>query len=322
MSDPQGLAGQAAAPPLISSRPVDMRLVVWMLGLTAIWGLNAVSIKVVTRGIAPVMAASLRGGLALVCITLYAWWRGESLRFNRAQMLQGALAGLIIGAEGVALYHGARFTNGGHISIFINTAPFFVAGGAHFLLPGEKMHGVRWAGLVLAFAGVVTLFSDQLFIQRSGFWRGDLLVILAACFWASSTLYIRGFLGSRFSALRLMFLRILVSTPLLLAASLLSEPNPFPAAGLAEWGSVLFQGVVVVFFSYMVWVMLLQRYPATALQPFVFLGPFWGVGGGAVLLDEPLSAMLIGSLVLVAGGLFLVNRPTPQAGQPRTAEPS
>ena len=194
------------------------------------------------------------------------------------------------------------------IAIFINLAPFFVAGGAHYFLPGERLHAIRVSGLCLAFAGVVLLFVDQIFVGNSGIWRGDLLVIGAAAMWASSTLYIKGILGKQLSTLRLMWIRILISTFLLLAASFASEPNPFFAVTRLTVLALVFQGIVVVSFSYTMWVRLIQRYPAGSLQAFTFLTPVWGVFLGVILLDERVSAPMLAGIGFVGGGLYLVNR--------------
>ena len=48
-----------------SSLPVDSRLVLWMALLTFLWGLNAVTVKIVTQAMAPLMGAGLRGVVAL-----------------------------------------------------------------------------------------------------------------------------------------------------------------------------------------------------------------------------------------------------------------
>ncbi|HEX9843436.1 MAG TPA: hypothetical protein VGC20_11835, partial [bacterium] len=60
------------APPLAgrTGRP-DASLALWMLGLTAIWGFNAVSVKVLTGGVSPVMGATLRNGVALALLTAF-----------------------------------------------------------------------------------------------------------------------------------------------------------------------------------------------------------------------------------------------------------
>ncbi len=307
---PPGTAPSGAAAPPVTAplRQLDAAGLFWMLGLTALWGLNALSIKIVTQGLAPLMAAGLRGALALVLLTGYALLRGESLRFSGWLLFHGAINGLIFAAEFFLFYQGAAMTTGGHISIFINTAPFFVAIGAHYLLPGDRLNWLKSGGLSLAFAGIVVLFSNDILAHRDAVWRGDLLVLAGSMLWGSSTLYVKRFLVHRLSPLRMMLIQIVVSTPLLLGASWLLEAEPFRAVQPITWAMLAFQSGVVVFFTYVMWFRLLVRYPASTLQTFTLLSPVWGVVLAALLLHESVQPLMLLGMLFVGAGLYLVGR--------------
>jgi drug/metabolite transporter (DMT)-like permease len=302
---PETVPAKAAAAP----QAVDARLVGWMLGLTFLWGFNAITIKMVTLAMAPLMSAGLRGVVALAAVTLYGWLRGESMRYRGLDMAHGLVIGSLFGLEFMFIYVGVGYTNGGHLSLFVNTAPIFVACGAHFLLAGERLHLVKSAGLLLAFGGVALLFSDELYIQKRGFWRGDLLVLAGAVSWAVTTLYMKRYVVERFNGFRLLHSQLLVSTPLLLGASLLLETTPLAGATAGSMVLVVFQGLIVVFFSYLMWMNLLIRYPASGMQSFTFLAPVWGVLAGVVLLGETVSLLMAAGMALIGLGLYLVNRP-------------
>jgi drug/metabolite transporter (DMT)-like permease len=72
-------------------------------------------------------------------------------------------------------------------------------------------------------------------------------------------------------------------------------------------GSVLFQGVVVSFFSYFSWFWLLRRYLASNLAVFSFMTPLFGVTFGVLILDEPLTLNFVAGAVLVLLGITLVS---------------
>ena len=288
---------------------MDISLVAWMVFLTSIWGLNAVTIKWLTMDITPFMAAGLRGLLATVLLTLFGLWRRESLLFRGMELIHALVIGGMFGLEFAFIFFGAPFTTGGHVSIFVNTAPFFVALGAHWFFPHERMHLVKLAGLVVAFAGVVVLFSDELYVQQSGFWRGDLLVLCGAFMWGATTLYMKRYLVVTFSAFRLLYAQVLFSTIFLLGLSWVVEPEPFLHTSETTWLILGFQGVVVVCFSYLMWMHLLRFYQASAMQSFTFLTPVWGVLAGIVLLGERATVLLLLGMALVGAGLFLVSRP-------------
>jgi drug/metabolite transporter (DMT)-like permease len=171
------------------------------------------------------------------------------------------------------------------------------------------LHRGKAAGLLLAFLGVVTLFSNDVFVQHAGYWRGDLLVLMGAVLWAVTTVYIKRTMAHTLSAFRMLYIQILVSTPLLIAASLLVERDWFFAVTPLTVAALLFQALVVVFFTYMMWMVLLQRFSASSLQSFTFLTPVWGVFFGITLLGDPVQALMLAGIAGVGVGLYLVNRP-------------
>lgn len=70
----------------------------------------------------------------------------------------------------------------------------------------------------------------------------------------------------------------------------------------------LYQAVWVAAVTYLAWFGLMRVYPVSLLSAFTFLTPLFGVAFGAALLNEPLSARLLLALVLVASGIYLVER--------------
>ena len=72
--------------------------------------------------------------------------------------------------------------------------------------------------------------------------------------------------------------------------------------------SLLYQTVWVASATYLAWFWLIRHYPAPKLASFTFLTPLFGVFAGWLILDEPLTPALVVALVLVAMGVYLVNR--------------
>jgi drug/metabolite transporter (DMT)-like permease len=73
--------------------------------------------------------------------------------------------------------------------------------------------------------------------------------------------------------------------------------------------SLIFQAIVIVAFTYMLFFWLMTRYPASGLSSFAFLTPAFGVLCAGMILGEPLSLRILLALVLIGAGLILVNRP-------------
>ena len=72
-------------------------------------------------------------------------------------------------------------------------------------------------------------------------------------------------------------------------------------------GALLYQGLVVAGFCFIILTSLLRRYQASKLSVFGFITPVFGVLLSKYLLGEGLSTALLSSMVLVAVGIAIVN---------------
>jgi drug/metabolite transporter (DMT)-like permease len=77
---------------------------------------------------------------------------------------------------------------------------------------------------------------------------------------------------------------------------------------VALW-SLAYQTVWVVAITFLLWFMLVLRYSASRLSAFTFLTPLFGVFAGYVMMGDPITPGFAAAVVLVIGGLILVNMP-------------
>jgi len=272
------------------------------------WGLNQVAIKVTNTGLQPVFQSGLRSLLGALLVVLWCRLRRVPLTVRDGTLIPGVVAGLLFAFEFTLIYVALDFTTVARGIVLIYFAPVVVAVGAHFLLPRERLTVVRVAGLVAAFAGVVVAFSDKLSLPNPRALVGDALCLIAAFAWGATTLVIKTSRLNRAPAEKVLVYQLAVSAPVMLVIA------PFfgPLVRGFDWLvglAFLYQVVIVVGASYVAWFSLLARYPAAQLSAFTFLTPLFAVALGAFLLSEPISPRLVLALLLVAGGIFLVNRP-------------
>ena len=126
--------------------------------------------------------------------------------------------------------------------------------------------------------------------------------------WGLTTVVIRSTSLARVSAEKLLFYQVGVSAATLPLLSLaLGEVWDF-SYSVFGWTSLAVQTVLGAFVSYLAWMWLLGRYPATRISVFVFLTPVFALLFGAVWLNELVTPSLVIALALVAVGIVLVNR--------------
>ena len=286
---------------------IDTAAVVIMIGLTLSWGLNGVAAKLANVGYNPVLLTVLRSAIAAVLVFLWCRWRGIPLLERDGTLLPGIAAGMLFGGEFLLIFLGLDYTTLARNTLMVNTMPFWVLLGAHFLL-GERMTVQKLIGLLLAFAGVALVFSDKLSLPGPDAIWGDLMSLGAGVLWAATTLVIKGTRLVRASAEKLLMYQLVVSAVVVLPVLPFAGPLLRNVTPLAT-GALLFQAIYVVAFTYVVWFWLMRRYPAAGLSSFTFLTPAFAVLMGGMLLGEPLSVRIFMALGLIAAGLVLVNRP-------------
>jgi drug/metabolite transporter (DMT)-like permease len=283
--------------------------IVVLLVLGMVWGGNMASIKIGAREIAPVFQAGLRSALATLCLAGWMIARGIPFFPTRGAALHGAVLGVMFAGEFGLLYVGLEHTMASRAYVLLYTAPFFVALEAHFLLPGDRLNPGKALGLVLAFCGVVLLFSRDLGGASLGWLGGDLLALAAGALWGSTTVYLKRYLAGQIEPAQSLFYHVFYSTPILFALSFFMEDCLVQGLSAPTVLAVLYQGVLVASVSYLTWFTLVHRFPASLLHAFSFFTPVAGVFiSGWLILDEPLSLRLLASLALVSSGLLLVNR--------------
>jgi len=79
--------------------------------------------------------------------------------------------------------------------------------------------------------------------------------------------------------------------------------------GALAFGSLAYQTVWVVSVTFVIWFALIVRYSASRLSVFTCLTPLFGVAAGHFILGDPLTPAFGAAVVMVAGGLILVNWP-------------
>ena len=288
---------------------LDSAAMALMVVLCAAWGLQQVAIKVANAGISPVWQASLRSIGAAVLVWAWAAHRGIRLFGRDGTLGAGLLSAALFAGEFAFIYWGLSYTAASRGVVFLYTAPFMIALGAHWFLPGEKLRPRQWFGLACAFAGILAASGESLGLPTRSQLLGDGMLLLAAVLWAATTLVIKGSMLAKVSPAKTLFYQLAGSALVLPFVSLaLGEPGLIALTPLVL-ASLAYQTVLVAFASYLAWFWLVATYPAGRLAAFSFLTPIFGVLAGALLLGERISPALAVALGLVALGIWLVNRP-------------
>ena len=298
---------------MTDSRLSTSRLIQIYAGLTVlavVWGNAFVAIRHAVQFMTPVELAAARflpvvillGGFLLATDRAGTW---QLLREEWPRVLFMALAGVT--TYHLALNTGETRVPAGTASLIIALSPA-VAAVLSALFLRERITPLKIFGLVVSFAGlvIVVAFGEgvQFDPQDLGYY---LLVLLAACVWASY-----GVVGQvvmrRHSQARVMATTLtLAGLPLVALAPLDFWPRAlvWPAS---VWWAVVFLSLLCTVFAYIVWLNGIRYLGAARVQAFNYLVPFFAVLSGVVLLGERITwGQALGGALIVAG-VIAINR--------------
>ena len=279
-----------------------------LLIITLIWGSNMAAVKIASREMAPIFMAGFRSVIASLC--LYIWMRARRIKiFPSAAVLgHGIVAGFLFGTEFGLIFVGLEYTLASRGYVLLYVAPFFAAIGAHFFLAGDRLNIWKAVGLLSAFCGVVVLFLKDVGSLSFEALPGDILFIIAGASWGATTVYIKKYLVRHTEPLQILFYQLLFSAPFLFITSFILEDAIIWSTSLTLGISLFYQCIIVAFLSYLVWFVLVSRYPVSLMHAFSFFTPVFGVlCSGILILGETISPNLIMALALVSMGMVLVN---------------
>lgn len=289
---------------------IDGKAAAIMVVLCLTWGAQQVAVKAVASDISPMLQIAIRSGIASLLVGLVMLFKKEFISLKDKTWKPGLLVGFLFALEFIFLSEGLRFTTASHVSVFLYTAPAFAALGLHWKLPSERLQGVQWLGMALAFIGVTSAFlgaNPQASTASSpNMLLGDFFSVLGGVAWGATTVVIRSSRLSNAPATHTLLYQLMGAFLILIVGSFAFNQAHFDPTPRAL-ASLFFQSIVVSFVSYLIWFILLRRYLASRLGVLSFMTPFFGIALGVILLKEPLEASFVIGAFLVFVGILLVT---------------
>jgi drug/metabolite transporter (DMT)-like permease len=303
---------------LNEKQALDLTAMAMLVVLCASWALQQVTIKVANPGVSPILQSGIRSVGATVLVLIWMALRREPMLERDGTLWWGIAAGLLFAGEFLLIYRGLELTHASRAVIFLYMSPFVVALGAQLFIPGEHLRMIQVVGLCCAFAGIAVAFGESLSFPTYRMLIGDVMLVGAAVLWGATTVLVKASPLARINPAKTLLYQLAVSAIVLPLGSLaMNEPGIVLITPLI-FGCLAYQVVWVAFITYLAWFWLVRHYPASRLASFTFLTPLFGVLAGGVLLNEPITNVLLLSLVLVSTGIYLVNRPVASRGlEPR-----
>ena len=273
--------------------------------LCLLFGSNALPIKIALFWMPPIALAAVRFTVSVLVIYTYSRIVGIDLFVEKNGWRHMCVVGLIFGVQFSLLHVGLDNTTVSHGAVLMNTQPFYVAILAHFFLYDDRLTLRKIIGILLAFVGVIFLFSKSE-TGESQTLVGDAIMMVTAFLWASQTVYIKRHLQD-WNPITVVLVPMVIGVYVLVIAHLALEQGEPVVVNPTVAAALFYQAVIVAGFGYLTWTNLLLKYQASTLSSFVFLMPVSGVVLGVLFMNDVLTIRLMMGLACIAVGILVVN---------------
>jgi len=277
--------------------------------LILIWGTTWAAIRIGLQGVPPFTGVAVRFTIAGALLLALALAAGVRLGRGRHEKTLWVANGVLTFCLSYSIvYWSEQYIPSGLAAVLFATYPLFVALVAHFLLADERLTARAAVGLVLGFAGVAVIFSDDLALLGGEQVRHAALVMLGSpLVSALATVAIKrwgtGVHPLSLSAVPMLFTGAVIGA----VAAVFEQDRPLVLDGRSV-GALLYLAVLGSAVTFTVYYWLLARVTATQLALTSYLIPIVALAIGAVLFEEPLRPRLLAGSVLILAGVVIVSR--------------
>jgi drug/metabolite transporter (DMT)-like permease len=298
---------QKAASPLL--------VVIAFATVYLVWGSTYFFIEVAVKGgFPPFLLGAMRFVTAGLLLMIWCIVKGEKI-FIKQNIIHAAVSGILLLVIGNgAVIWSEKVLPSGMVAIMVSSPPIW------FVLLDKKNWHVNFkskatiTGLIIGFAGVILLFSEQvddLFKSSAAHsklpWM--LLLLIGTLGWAAGSLYSKYKLTSGSAPVNTAWQMLIAGLVYIPASFGHNEFSGLHLQNIAgnSWFALLyliFFGSIAAFSAY-VW--LLQVRPATQVGTYAYVNPVIAVILGVVFASEKISLIQIAGLFIILGSVLLIN---------------
>ena len=277
-------------------------IILFLLG--ALWGSSFGAIKVALYGVSPLTVMSVRimlAGVALLLLTLI-----RSTPFPRGlqnwnKVLWMAIFGVLM--PFFLVPWGQQKIDSSLAAIIMSINPFFALILGHFFSEDENFSKQQFFAMLVGFAGVFLVFSENADFSSNGNFWGQGAVILAGIGYTIS-----GVIAARVKGISADS----VSASVFVVASLIALPfwliieSPWNLK--LELDSIIaltHLGFVSTGIAFLMRYYIILRAGAVFFSYVAFIIPMFGIFFGVLFLDEALSLSTILAVLLILSGVYL-----------------
>ena len=274
--------------------------------LAIIWASAFFNIKIATYSFGPITIAFLRVFFGALPVLLLCYYKNIKVEAFSKDWHWFAMIGFInLVAPFFLIAYGVKSVQSNLAAILMSTTPLSSTVLGHFYLKNEKFNFVKTIGILIGFAGIVFLFSDNLLIDENNFFSAILILLGSTCY------VVGGVLTLKISKKRnenvtgsILIWATIILVPLV---SFVERPwNIEPR--LDSTISVIYLGLVSTGIAWLLRFKILVKNGLIFQSQVSYLIPIFGTILSYIFLKEIITVKVFISLVAVVVGIYFVKK--------------
>jgi drug/metabolite transporter (DMT)-like permease len=207
-----------------------------------------------------------------------------------------------------AVYWAEQWVPSGLAAVLFATSPLWVALAAHLALPGERLRAPTVAGVLIGFAGVAAIFSEDLRALGGPRVAGAAAVLLIGPFSAAVGVVAVKRWAAGMHPLSVAAVPMALTCACMGCVAWVVERGQPLRLDASSVGALLYLALCGSALSFALYFWLLARLPATTLSLINYLTPVVALLIGGSALGESFTARTLAGSALVVGGVAVAMR--------------
>jgi len=276
--------------------------------LSIIWASAFFNIKIATYSYGPTTIALLRvffGAIPVILLCIFKKIKIEAFSKDWYWFATIGLINLVIPFFLIA--YGVKTVQSNLAAILMSTTPLSSTILGHFFIKKEKINFLKTIGVLIGFAGIVYLFSDNLLINENNFASALLILVGSTCYVIGGvlTLKISRKKNENVTASILIWATIIL-TPITFIFEKPWNLNP----SIPSTISLIYLGVVSTGIAWLLRFRILKNNGLVFQSQVAYLIPIFGIILSYIFLREIITPKVLIALIAVIIGIYFVKRST------------
>tara|TARA_B100000508_G_scaffold87822_1_gene68374 strand:+ start:195 stop:1088 length:894 start_codon:yes stop_codon:yes gene_type:complete len=274
--------------------------------LSLIWASAFFNIKIATYSFGPLTIAFLRIFLGAILIAILCFFKNIKIEAFSKDWYWFALIGFVnLVIPFFLIAYGVQKIQSNLAAILMSTTPLSSAILAHFFTNKEKINFTKIIGVMVGFAGIIVLFSDNILINNENFFHA-LMILVGSTFYV-----IGGILTLKISKKKNENLTssILIWGALIIFPIAMYYEQPWNLVPrLDSTISLIYLGIFPTGIAWLIRFHILKKNGLVFHSQVAYLIPIFGVILGYVFLKEVITLKVLIALIAVIIGFYFVRR--------------